>query len=152
MLQEHENTCKKNNGFQTLTNAQTKAQQTDKLWTEWDLNVSEDECPVYVQFANTSSGTRNKKKKTTNIASSSPESASKGNTTDIQGCHTTQTTADLTSKLPSDIDTQNIDTAPNNEIDNSVEANNFVISPTPMDTTDTQISTISDEVNCVRVS
>ena len=104
--------------------------------------MSEDECTVYVQFANTSLGTRNKKRKqTTNIASSSPESASKCNTTDIQGCHTTQTTADLTSKLPSDSDTQNIDTAPNNEIDDSVEANNFVFSPTPMDTTDTQIST-----------
>ena len=111
------------------------------------------ECLWYFfhQFANTSSGTRNKKKQTTNTASSSPESASKCNTTDIQGCHTTQTTADLTSKLPSDIDTQTIDTAPtDNKIDDSVEANNVVISPTPMDTTDTQ--KISDEVNCVRVS
>ena len=53
---------KKNHCFETLTNAQTKAQQTEKLWTEWDLNVSEDECTVYVQFANTSLGTRNKKK------------------------------------------------------------------------------------------
>ena len=143
---------KKNHCFETLTNAQTKAQQTEILWTEWDLNVSEDECTVYVQFATTSLGTRNKKKQTTNIASSSPESASKCNTTDIQGYHTTQTTADLTSKLPSDLDTQNIDNAPNNEIDDSVEANNFVFSPTPMDTTYTQISTISDEVDCVRVS
>ena len=139
---------KKNNGFETLTNAQTKAQQTEKLWTEWDLNVSEDECTVCVQFAHTSSGNRNKKKQTTNTASSSPESASKCNTPDIQGCHTTQTTADST--LPSDMDTQTIDTAPNNEIDDSLEANNSVISPTPMDTTDTQ--KISDEVNCVRVS
>ena len=143
---------KKNNGFETLTNAQTKAQQTEKLWTEWDLNVSEDECTVYVQFANTSLGTRKKKKQTANIASSSPESASKCNTTDIQGCHTTQTTADLTSKLPSDINTQPLILHQKNEIDDSVEANNFVISPTPMDTTDTEIGTISDEVNCVRVS
>ena len=57
---------KKNHCFETLTNAQTKAQQTEKLWTEWDLNVSEDECTVYVKFANTSLGTRNKKKTTDN--------------------------------------------------------------------------------------
>ena len=51
------------------------------------------------------------------------------------------------------MDTQTFDTAPtNDEIDDSVEVNNYVISPTPMDTTDTQISTISDEVNYVRVS
>ena len=49
------------------------------------------------------------------------------------------------------MDTQTIDTAPtNDEIDDSVEVNNFVISPTPMDTTDTQ--KISDGVNCVHVS
>ena len=56
---------------------------TEKLWTEWDLNVSEDESTVCVQFANTSLATRNKKKRWTNTASSSPESASKCNTTDI---------------------------------------------------------------------
>ena len=57
---------KNKNGFETLTNAQTKAQQTEKLWTEWDLNVNEDECTVCVHFAHTSSGNRNKKKKTDN--------------------------------------------------------------------------------------
>ena len=69
--------------------------------------MSEDECK--------SLGNRNKKNQTSNTASSTPESASKCNITDIQGSHTTQTTADLTSKLPSDIDTQAIDTAPTDD-------------------------------------
>ena len=28
-------------GFETLTNAQTKAHQTEKLWTGWELNINE---------------------------------------------------------------------------------------------------------------
>ena len=55
--------------------------------------------------------------------------------------------------MPSDIDTQTIDDTPTDDkIHNSVKASNFVISLTPMDTTYTQISTITDEVNGVRVA
>ncbi|GFO28489.1 hypothetical protein PoB_005499400 [Plakobranchus ocellatus] len=49
---------KKRGGLETLRNAQMRASETDKMWTECDTNVSSSECAVCVQFSNSCLGNR----------------------------------------------------------------------------------------------
>ncbi|GFO38060.1 hypothetical protein PoB_006456500 [Plakobranchus ocellatus] len=113
-----------------------RASETDKMWTECDMNVSGSECAVCAQFSNSCLGNQQLKQgKTDSIHI--PPSTYNSIRTDFQSSHITSTNADFM-----DNTTPVINTAPvNDELDHTIQHTSVLISQTSLDTTNEQTNT-----------
>ena len=168
----------KNRGSEeTLENGRMIAAKAEKMWVECDVNVSESECVVCVQFYNTSLGIRQFKQtnnrratpaneeltdnitldldleKPTTETTQTDDNSAHNTTLDIDGAliNTALSDNDLTDSTTLDIDSSATSITHSGNIDQTSEVSEFS-SPTPAHTATKERNISTYNQNCSTVS
>ena len=168
---------KKRGSEETLENALMIAAKAEKMWVECDVNVSESECVVCVQFYNTCLGNRQFKQTNNRLATTANEELTDNITldldmekpstettpTDDNSAHnttldiddaltnTTLSDDDLTDSTTLDIDSSATSITHSDKIDQTSEVSEFT-SPTPAHTATKERNISTYNQNCSTVS
>ena len=168
---------KKRGSEETLENARMFAAKAEKMWVECDVNVSESECVVCVQFYNTSLGNRQFKQTNNRLATTANEELTDNITldldmekpstettpTDDNSAHNTtldiddalintaRSDDDLTDSTTLDIDSSATSITHSDKIDQTSEVSEFTF-PTPAHTATKERNISTHNQNCSTVS